>query len=242
MKQEIIENILTETKATYDAIVSDFDQTRSYLWPGLKQFRQYIKDGDAVLDLGCGNGKLRLMFQDVKIDYTGLDSSRELLKLAEAKPEFRLERQKFVYGEAFDLPFADNSFDSVFFIAVLHHLPGKKLRQQALAEAARVLKPGGVLIITNWNRYQRQYIRYVINYTFLKLIGKSELDFKDIYLPWMKGKAYRYYHAFTLGELKRLVGRSGLKVEKNQLAKFDGTPLGRLSYLGAANLVTIARK
>jgi len=242
MKPKTAEKILSQTQETYNAIVSDFDRTRSYLWPGLKAFIKFVKPGDAVLDLGCGNGKLRLLFKDVNLEYTGLDSSTELLKLAAAKKEFSLPHQSFVLGEAYKLPFADNSFDAVFFIAVFHHLPGREWREKALAEIKRVLKPNGYLIMTNWNRYQKDFLHYIIKYTFLKLIGQSELDFKDIYLPWMGGKAYRYYHAFTLGELKKLVKKSGLKLEENYLASFDGQPLEKTAYWTAANLVTVAQK
>jgi len=242
MKQQTVQKILFQTTATYNNIVEDFNKTRSYLWPGLRQLGGYVKPGDKVLDLGCGNGKLRLLFKDVKVEYTGVDNSIELLKLAESRKDFEIPNQKFIKADAFALPFADNTFDSVFFIAVFHHLPGKELRRQALAEIRRVLKPGGYLLMTNWNRYQKENVRYVIKYTWLKIIGQTDLDFKDIYLPWMGGKAERYYHAFTLSELRRLIAGSGLKIQQNYLAKFDGTRVNRVNYFTAANLVTIAKK
>ena len=74
------------------------------------------------------------------------------------------------------------------------------------------------------------------------MIGRSDLDFKDFFLPWMGGKAERYYHAFTLSEIKKLIKESGLELEQNYLAKFDGARVSRASYLTAANLVTIAKK
>ncbi|MFA6410591.1 MAG: class I SAM-dependent methyltransferase [Candidatus Buchananbacteria bacterium] len=244
MKPETIEKILKQTQDSYDNIADDFDQTRSYLWPGLLDFKKFVKPGDKILDLGCGNGKLRLLFKDVKIDYSGLDKAQKLLDIAQNKSEFALASQQFFKGDAYNLPFADNTFDTVFFIAVLHHLPSKELRLKSLQEINRVLKPGGTLIMTNWNRYQAKglQLKYIIKYTWLKLIGQSELDFKDIYLPWMKGKDYRYYHAFTLGELKKLVNQSGLKLDQNYLAYWRGQKAGFLNYLKASNLVTIAKK
>ena len=231
-----------QTEADYNLIAQDFDQTRGYLWPGLKEFKTFVKDGDQVLDLGCGNGKLRLLFKDVKLNYTGVDQAQKLLDIAQNRQDFKLENQKFIQANVAKLPLPDNSFDVVFFIAVFHHLPGRDLREQTVQEIKRVLKPGGILIMTNWNRYQKEFLPHVINYTFLKLIGKSEMDFKDIYLPWQRGKTYRYYHAFTLGELRKIIKSSGLSLEKNYLAELSGRPVSKFDYLTAANLVTVAKK
>ncbi len=244
MKQETAQKILNEVQGSYDDIASDFDQTRSYLWPGFKDFKKFVKPKAEILDLGCGNGKLRLLFEDAEISYTGVDSSAELLKIAENRQNFKLQNQKFFKAEVFNLPFKENSFDLIFFVAVFHHIPGKELRLKTLNEIKRVLKPGGIMIMTNWNRYQAKgpQLKYIIKYTLLKITGRSELDFKDIYLPWMKGKVYRYYHAFTLGELKKIIRQSGLKLEDNYLSEWQGKKAKRFSYLKSANLVTIAKK
>ena len=242
MKAKTVQKILEKSKNDYDEIALSFDQTRRYLWPGLKNFIKYIKPGDKVLDLGCGNGKLRLLFKDVKVDYVGVDNSKELIRLGQFKTEFELEKQKFIVADVTQLPFPDNSFDIIFFIAVFHHIPSKSLRLQTLKEAKRVLRPGGMLIMANWNRWQKPYLHYIIKYTWLKIIGKSKLDFKDIYLPWMDGKVKRYFHAFTLGELKRLTVKSGLKVEDGFLSSWDSKERGRFNYLSASNIVIIAKK
>ena len=244
MKAEVAKKILGQTKDSYNSIADYFDQTRSYLWPGLNNFKKFVKDNNKILDLGCGNGKLRLLFKDVKIDYTGVDNSNQLIRIAQERENFRIANQNFIISDVYNLPFMDNTFDVIFFIAVFHHIPGHDLRQKTLAEIKRVLKPGGTLVMTNWNRYQRRgtQLKYIIKYTWLKIIGRSELDFKDVWLPWMRGKAYRYYHAFTLGELKKNISQSGLKLQENYLAMWGGKRVSNLGYLSAANLVTIAKK
>lgn len=246
MKDEIAKKILEQTKQNYNTIAVDFNKTRQYVWPGVKDFKKYVKAGDRILDLGCGNGKLRLLFKNVKVDYIGIDNSRQLLNLAETNFNFRIANQKFIFADITDLPFPDSYFDVIFGIATFHHLPSKELRFKALVEVKRVMKKGGVLIMTNWNLWDQKHLHYIIKYAALKIIGKSKLDFKDIYLPWMGGKVRRYYHAFTLEELKKIISRSGLKVEENFLSylerKQKNSKQKKFHYLNAANIVTIAKK
>lgn len=242
MKPEIVREILNQVKNDYNVISEEFNQSRRELWTEILMFKKYVKIGDKVLDLGCGNGRLRLMFKDVKIEYIGIDNNQKLLELAEGNNEFDLENQKFVIGEMYNLPFADNSFDIIYCIAAFHHLPGEKLRLQTLSEIKRVLKPGGQLVMTNWNRWNKQYIKYIIKYAWLKIIGKNKMDFKDILVPWKNKKVERYYHVFTLGELKKLVDKSGLNYVDGFLSFWHQDKRSRLNYLKASNIVTIAKK
>lgn len=242
MKSETASKIIKQTTADYDQIAVDFNQTRQYLWPGMEKFKIEVKAGDRILDLGCGNGKLRLLFKDLVVEYVGVDNSQQQLEFAKRRDDFKIANQEFIKAEVFELPFASDSFDEVFCLAVLHHVPGGKRREQTLKEIKRVLKPDGKLIMTNWNRWQRQYLHYIIKQGWEKIFKGSELDFKDIYLPWMGGTVKRYYHAFTLGELKRLVAGSGLKVEYNKLWFWSGQETSSWRYLKAANIVTMAKK
>ena len=240
MKENVAQEILNKVKADYCLIAADFDQTRKNLWPEHLLLKRYVRAGDRVLDLGCGNGRLRLIFQDVNVDYTGADNCQNFIELAGSSQDFKLPKQKFILSEMFDLPFADNSFDAIFCIAAFHHLPGKSLRFAALAEMKRVLKPGGRLVMTNWNRWQWQYLHYIIKYAALKIIGQNRLDFKDILIPWQGKGVERYYHAFTLGELKRLFNKAGFCLEENFLTSRQVEK--KVWYLQATNIVTVAKK
>jgi alkylated DNA repair protein alkB family protein 8 len=238
MTPENVQKILAKVKSDYALIAADFNRTRDELWPEIMVLKKYAKPGDKILDLGCGNGRLRLMFKDLDIDYTGTDNSRELLSLARANSDFKLPREDFAEAEMWQLPFADNSFDAIYCIAAFHHLPGRELRLKALKEIKRVLKPGGILVMTNWNRWQYHFLHYIIKYTWLKIIGRHKMDFRDILIPW-KNQTERYYHVFTLGELKRLMKVSRLDLRENFLTDRRGKIR---SYLTATNIVTIAKK
>lgn len=58
MKKEIAEKILQETEAGYDLMAGKFSETRKYFWRGLEFIADYTKEGDKILDFGCGNGRL----------------------------------------------------------------------------------------------------------------------------------------------------------------------------------------
>jgi ubiquinone/menaquinone biosynthesis C-methylase UbiE len=222
MKEKYAQFLLEKTIKDYNLLAGDFSRTRQFTWD-VEPLSKYVLDGDRILDLGCGNGRLLKVFKEQKIDYFGLDASEKLIKIA--RKEY--PKSKFKVGDILSLPFPDNFFDKVFVIRTLHHVPSQKLRLQALKEIRRVLKPGGILILTVWNvwglRYKINLLR-VIKYSFLKIIGRSKLDFGDAFIPWWKlgEKTSRYFHFFTKRELKNLVEKSNFKTEKMWSSKFNG--------------------
>lgn len=103
----------------------------------------YIKKDGKLLDLGCGNGRMNKLIQNLDVDYTGIDISANLIN--EARKTY--PQAKFMIGSALNLAFLDESFDIIISIAVLHHIPSNRLRQKFLKEAKRVLKQNGRLIL-----------------------------------------------------------------------------------------------
>jgi ubiquinone/menaquinone biosynthesis C-methylase UbiE len=108
--------ILEENKRTYNEISDEFNQTRRKYSSEFEDLKKYIIQGEKVLDLGCGNGRLYEFFSGRNIDYTGVDFSENLIRIAKEK-----YGDKFVEGDILNLPFSEQKFDSVWSIAVLHH-------------------------------------------------------------------------------------------------------------------------
>jgi ubiquinone/menaquinone biosynthesis C-methylase UbiE len=111
-----------------------------------------VKPGDRVLDVGCGTGKLAIAAQEwagPSGEAIGVDPSPEMIRRARRNAERANSTAKFQTGVAENLPFPANSFDVVLNRLMLHHLPGD-LKQQGLAEMRRVLKPGGVCLIVDF--------------------------------------------------------------------------------------------
>lgn len=232
MKREYAQYLMQKTRKDYDAIAGDFDRTRAYCWEGLEQFAKYADDGDRILDFGCGNGRLFSLFRQKNISYIGVDQSGGLIDRAREKfaGDEHAGKAEFVRLEGRGLPFLDASFDCAFAIASLHHIPSVLERERVLAEFRRVLKPGGRAVITAWNLWQKKYRGLIVKYTVKKLIGGSPLDFFDIFVPWKTGEretvAERYYHCFTMRELKKLMEREGFRIEE---AGYFGGKTGRFN-------------
>ena len=120
-----------------------------------------LQPGDVVLDVGCGTGTLALdMAQRVGSAgrVAGIDPSAQQIGRAHAKAARRRLPIEFQIGVIEQLPFPEQTFDVVLSTLMMHHLPAP-LKRQGLAEIARVLKPGGRLIIADFTRKQEHQRR-----------------------------------------------------------------------------------
>jgi 2-polyprenyl-3-methyl-5-hydroxy-6-metoxy-1,4-benzoquinol methylase len=213
MKRETALKIIKTNKILYNQIARDFSQTRYEIWPEFEYFKGYLHDGQAILDLGCGNGRLLELLKNYKMKYLGVDFSENLIREAQAKwPD-----KKFKIADILDLNGIEEKFDLISCIAVLHHIPSQKFREQVLSNIKALLKPDGKLLMINWNLWQPRYLKYIIKYTLLKLadpdkeidnILAGDLDFQDVFIPWKK-KYSRYIHAFTELSTSRWLKKCG---------------------------------
>jgi len=109
--------------------------------------RNYVKS-KAVLDAGCGNGygSVSLLKAGAK-SVVGLDISEEAVN--EAKSHYAAPNLHYQVGDLHKLPFATDSFDIVVAFEIIEQVPEF---EQVLHEFQRVLKPGGLLLISTLNR------------------------------------------------------------------------------------------
>ena len=109
-----------------------------------------IGNGQRLLDVGCGFGgtiaQINAGYSDM--DLTGLNIDPRQLAVAEAETTATNGNQiTWVEADACQLPFEDNSFDRILAVECIFHFPS---RERFLAEAARVLKPGGYLAVSDF--------------------------------------------------------------------------------------------
>ena len=89
MKLKTAQKILKKNKAAWEDMAEKFSNTRQYIWPELKSLVKYVKDGDKILDLACGNGRLVKLFKNKQVSYIGVDNSERLIKIARKKFQIR---------------------------------------------------------------------------------------------------------------------------------------------------------
>jgi ubiquinone/menaquinone biosynthesis C-methylase UbiE len=161
------------TKATKGLILNGgwrFDLTAWFLdtfssrgqWRELRQRTvtlARIQPGEQVLDVGCGTGTLAMEVVR-RVGATGrvagVDPGTEQIARARSKAARRNLPVDFQIGVIEQLPFPDQTFDVVLSTLMMHHLPDP-LKRQGLAEIARVLKPGGRLVIADFkHKKERQ--------------------------------------------------------------------------------------
>ncbi len=121
--------------------------------------------GARGLDLGCGQGWYVGRMRELGFDVAGIDPSvAQLQAAADHLGTADLVR----LGSALDIPAPDSSYDFVYTINVLHHLPSVADQRAALAEIARELRPGGLLFVHEINT-RNLLFRFYMGYVFPSL-------------------------------------------------------------------------
>lgn len=126
----------------YDAIAPHFSSTRFAKWPKVANFLSSLPAGSVVLDAGCGNGKYLGFNSDCFS--IGCDISAPLIKICADRGH------EVLVADALVLPYRTGFGDAAISIAVLHHLSTESRRKKAIEELVRVVKKGGLVLITVW--------------------------------------------------------------------------------------------
>lgn len=132
-------------KQGYDQLAAHFQDERSGSTEDevITELVGRLPAGARVLDAGCGDGRPVAVGLESVFDVVGLDFSRAQLRVAST----RLDDTTLVLGDMTELPFAGASFDAVTAVHSLIHVPSDA-HEQTLAEFARVLQWGGLLVVS----------------------------------------------------------------------------------------------
>jgi len=140
--------------------------------------RAGVRGGDRVLDVGCGGGLLANPLAELGFRVKGVDRSPTSLAAARARVPAGAEAT-YAVGDALALAEPPEHYDAVLMMDLLEHLDKPAL---ALAEAARALRPGGVLVFHTFNRTPESWLLAVKGIGFVTREGPSNIHHHSMFI------------------------------------------------------------
>jgi len=208
----------TSVRAMFDAIAPRYDLLNLVLSLGIdRRWRRRAADElvragcRRVLDVCCGTGDSTVALERRGLVPTGIDFAGNMLSRAQPKSQ----KVTFLRGDALNLPFADGSFDGATIAFGLRNLES---RERGLAELARIVRPGGTVLVLEFTLPPRRLWRAIYLFYFtrvLPLVGRL----------FGHAEAYRYLPDTVLAwpgphELERELGAAGLVGCRHDLLTF----------------------
>lgn len=158
--EAILEARALGTRAYFDSVGPEWDSLRKVFHDDVQRARavnRLIPADMCVADIGTGTGVLAQELASLGISVVAVDHSSRMLEAARANLEAAgaagVELRK---GEANALPLADGEVDAAFAHMVLHYLPSPA---DALAEMARIVRPGGAVIVVDFVQHDREWMK-----------------------------------------------------------------------------------
>lgn len=242
MDEITLRRLIQLNREFYRTVGDEFDRTRGAAWPGWATLWSHLPLPEApgafaVLDVGCGNGRLGVFLAErfpagLQLCYHGMDIDAALLEraaqaLAGRKVMLTLEQRDVIAS-----PPETGAYDLVALFGVLHHVPGRATRLSLLRTLAERVAPGGLLAFACWRFYEYARFRERIVPWPDDLAGRVEAG--DYLLDWRQGaSALRYCHYVDDAEHAALIAATGLEVAA--IYRADGRS-------GDANLYALLRR
>lgn len=163
-------------RSFFDAVGPEWDALRTVFGDDLLRARALsalVPPGLRVADVGTGTGVLALELAGLGLDVIGIDRSEGMLEAAREKWRATASeghgpaspgRIEFRSGDAHDLPLEDESVDAVFGHMVLHSL---ETPERAVAEMARVLRPGGRVVLVDFLAHDHAWMQQELGLVWL---------------------------------------------------------------------------
>lgn len=215
----------------YTSVAESFATTRETPWEGFLPILAYINEGNSLLDLACGNGRLyHFLEKYIKVNYNGSDTSAELLEKARASGVPNLIHKNWELSLA-----QNNQYDVVTCFGFLHHLSSV---EQLTSLFDQAYHHADIVIISRWNCIMntslmaRQLdLTSFAGQNFLKHYNLDAEEFTtfEFLLDWQRSvEAIRYVRYWTDQELQVIWNKLGLKIVDTWLA--DGKSNAENSY------------
>ncbi len=221
MDRQTQKTLLHINRQFYDQFAGSFSDTRGRVQPGARALLPRMVKVNSILDVGCGNGTLARALDKAGFEgeYVGVDMSPGLLSKATemmASPSTGVYtfQQVDLSDSRWHTSIPAASFEWVVCFAVLHHLPGEKLRRETVQAFEKLLSPEGQVAVSVWQWQNSPRLSRRIQSWSQVGLEPEALDAGDVLLDWRAGETIglRYVHTFTQTSLSELAESAGLKV------------------------------
>ncbi len=178
------------TIRSYDRVAKAYNRRNrtTHFWQReLRAFQRRLP-GKHILEVGCGAGRDAVQLRKHGLDYLGVDASRGLLKIAKRFDPHGKYRQMDLY----DLKFPPRSFDGIWTIATLLHVPKRRL-PKVLRSLHRLLVPRGIMAVSIKEK---------------RTIGETMIH-QEKY-----GGVDRFFAFYTFTEFSKMLRNSGWKIHE----------------------------
>jgi ArsR family transcriptional regulator len=164
----VMESRSERTRSFFDSVGPEWDALRKVFNDDALRacaISRLVDPNLVVADIGTGTGILAMELARLGVQVIAIDHSSRMLEAARAKaaaePGLQIE---FRHGEASGLPLSDAEIDAAFAHMVLHYLPSPS---EAIAEMARVVKPGGNVVTVDFVPHQHEWMREELGVSWL---------------------------------------------------------------------------
>ncbi len=146
----------------FSEIAEDWDRLRALHYPDVAIERAILEQVERhqferIIDLGTGTGRMLILLAPYTEEAEGLDLSHHMLTVARANlNRAGIGNARVRQGDVTDTPFESDSADLVIIHQVLHYL---EKPEDVITEAARILKPGGQLIVVDFAPHELEFLR-----------------------------------------------------------------------------------
>jgi ArsR family transcriptional regulator len=159
--ESILEERALRTRSWFDAVGPEWESLRAVFHDDVQRARaitRLVPTELTVADIGTGTGILAQELTGLGLRVIAVDHSKRMLEAARLKLEQAgsLDRAELRQGEAHDLPIADGEVDAAFAHMVLHYVASPA---DAVREMARVVRPGGVVVVVDFVAHDRDWMK-----------------------------------------------------------------------------------
>ena len=188
-KEQMVHSVFSEIANKYDIMNSFLSFNRHKAWRKFTMKKMNVQPGESAVDLCTGTADWAISLSEAvgsSGQVIGLDFCEDMLNVGREKVE-KCKGNSCItlqYGNAMELPFADNSFDYATIGFALRNVPDIK---QVVSEMARVVKPGGKVVSLElskptWPPFRAIYYLYFNH--ILPLLGKLAIGKMEPY-KWL---------------------------------------------------------